>query len=433
MDTTKEAAQEHGYSATPLPDEFNELGEEYFSIGQSENYYETIRALGGDISNSLLNALRDLAFDTSRIAKFKHLDVYQDSVVRYLDSITIGKFAELAHGRIALTPFHFQYTSTSDGGFTAFQLEFKVVPNSTPPTNLHAIIGRNGVGKTYCLRNMAMSIVAPEKTSATFRDIESQSFAIFSRVVSVSFSAFDPFFPIETTPMSRVQHNYVGLKSDGGGDSRLSVEDLFSTFANAVQLCKQGVRRERWRRGLQSLTSDPIFAESQIVEMATTDIDSELLRTQYMRLSSGHKIILLTVTRLVATTEERTLILLDEPEAHLHPPLLSAFVRCLSDLLVDRNAVAVVATHSPVVLQEVPSSCVHMLYRYGTTIDVYRPDFETFGEGIGRLTSEVFKHEVTESGFHRLLRQAAESSESYEEALAKFNGQLVPCINHSFG
>ena len=118
------------------------------------------------------------------------------------------------------------------------------------------------------------------------------------------------------------------------------------------------------------------------------------------------------------------MILLDEPEAHLHPPLLSAFVRCLSDLLVDRNAVAVVATHSPVVLQEVPSSCVHMLYRSGTTIDVYRPDFETFGEGVGRLTSEVFKHEVTESGFHRLLRQVAESSESYEEALAAFHGQL---------
>ena len=182
-------------------------------------------------------------------------------------------------------------------------------------------------------------------------------------------------------------------------------EDLFSTFANAVRLCKQGVRRERWRTSLQSLTSDPIFAESGIVEIATADVDQDVLRTLYKKLSSGHKIILLTITRLVATTEERTLILLDEPEAHLHPPLLSAFVRCLSDLLVDRNAVAVVATHSPVVLQEVPSSCVHMLYRSGTTIDVYRPDFETFGEGVGRLTSEVFKHEVTESGFHRLLRQ----------------------------
>ena len=99
MDTTKAAAEEHGYTATSLPDEFNELGDEYFSIGQSENYYETIRALGDNIRESLLNALRDLAFDTSRIAKFEHLDVYQDSVVRYLDSMTI--LASLPISRMA--------------------------------------------------------------------------------------------------------------------------------------------------------------------------------------------------------------------------------------------------------------------------------------------------------------------------------------------
>lgn len=47
-------------------------------------------------------------------------------------------------------------------------------------------------------------------------------------------------------------------------------------------------------------------------------------------------------------------MLIDEPEGHLHPPLLSAFVRALSELLVNRNGVAIIATHSPVVLQEVP-------------------------------------------------------------------------------
>jgi predicted ATP-dependent endonuclease of OLD family len=67
------------------------------------------------------------------------------------------------------------------------------------------------------------------------------------------------------------------------------------------------------------------------------------------------------VTRLVESVEERTLVLLDEPESHLHPPLLSAFVRALSDLLVNRNGAAIIATHSPVVLQEVPRECVWRL------------------------------------------------------------------------
>ncbi len=40
-------------------------------------------------------------------------------------------------------------------------------------------------------------------------------------------------------------------------------------------------------------------------------------------MSSGHAIVLLTVTKLVARVEEKTLVLIDEPESHLHPPLLS--------------------------------------------------------------------------------------------------------------
>ncbi|MEK5757114.1 AAA family ATPase, partial [Acinetobacter variabilis] len=73
------------------------------------------------------------------------------------------------------------------------------------------------------------------------------------------------------------------------------------------------------------------------------------------QLSSGHKIVLLILTRLVETVDEATLVLIDEPESHLHPPLLSAFMSALTELLEDRNGVAIIATHSPVVVQEVPS------------------------------------------------------------------------------
>lgn len=95
-------------------------------------------------------------------------------------------------------------------------------------------------------------------------------------------------------------------------------------------------------------------------------------RSLFGKLSSGHKIVLLTITRLVETVEERTLVLLDEPEAHLHPPLLSALVRALSDLLINRNGVGIIATHSPVVLQEVPRSCVWKVRRTNVRVDPRR-------------------------------------------------------------
>jgi predicted ATP-dependent endonuclease of OLD family len=144
----------------------------------------------------------------------------------------------------------------------------------------------------------------------------------------------------------------------------------------------------------------------------------------FRRLSSGHKIVLLTITKLVERVEERTLVLIDEPEAHLHPPLLAALIRAVSDLLINRNGVAVVATHSPVVLQEVPRSCVWKLRRHGGGAVVERPEIETFAENIGRLTHEVFGLEVTRSGFYKMIAEAIGPDDDFEDVINKFDHEL---------
>jgi predicted ATP-dependent endonuclease of OLD family len=74
-------------------------------------------------------------------------------------------------------------------------------------------------------------------------------------------------------------------------------------------------------------------------------------------------------------------------------------------LLIDRNGVAIVATHSPVVLQEVPRSCAWNLRRTGAVVNAERLELETFGENVGTLTREVFGLEVTHSGFHKMLQE----------------------------
>jgi len=126
----------------------------------------------------------------------------------------------------------------------------------------------------------------------------------------------------------------------------------------------------------------------------------------------------------VETIEERSLVLLDEPEGYLHPPLLSAFVRALSDLLQRRNAVAIIGTHSPVVLQEVPKNCIWRLRRQGADAIAERLEIESFGENVGTLTQEVFGLEVTDSGFHKILKDIVERTETFEEAVVKFDNQL---------
>jgi predicted ATP-dependent endonuclease of OLD family len=175
------------------------------------------------------------------------------------------------------------------------------------------------------------------------------------------------------------------------------------------------------------LESDPNFKDADIKFLIDIEDDDDFKSQAYSifnRLSSGHKIVLLTITRLIETLQEKSLVLIDEPEAHLHPPLLSAFVRALSELLITTNGVAIIATHSPVILQEVPKSCAWKLRRIGAEAIAERLKTETFGENVGILTNEVFGLEVTNSGFYKLLNKVAEENDSYDDALNYFDGQL---------
>jgi predicted ATP-dependent endonuclease of OLD family len=132
---------------------------------------------------------------------------------------------------------------------------------------------------------------------------------------------------------------------------------------------------------------------------------------------------LLTVARLVETVSDRSLVLIDEPETHLHPPLLGSFIRAVSELLISQNGVAVIAPHSPVVLQEVPARCVSLISRSGQRIRVRRPTSETFAENVGTLTRKVFGLEVAQSGFYRMLKDAAEERD-FKDVIADFDDQI---------
>ena len=427
-----------------LPDSFDQLDTRFFSLGQDVGYYTAIFALDADTRTTLLSGLRDIVADSALRPRALDERVARRSLMRSVAMSTIeGQFARVLGGGAPLTEFSFTYAGPAPAGASApLKLDFNVVPDSTPPTNIHVLIGRNGVGKTYLLNAMTRALVSfqPDpNVDGIFKTITSSPFFTestdvpFANVVSVTFSAFDEFsdIPGSRTPKG-IQYSNIGLRShtkDQRGNSVVITHDpseLARDFSNSAKVCVVGARSERWRRALSTLETDPIFAEAQVSTLASTE-EAQFGRQAsqlFKKLSSGHKIVLLTVTELVEKVEEKTLVLMDEPEAHLHPPLLSAFVRALSDLLINRNGVALIATHSPVVLQEVPTSCVWKIVRHGSATRADRPEIETFGENVGTLTREVFSLEVTRSGFHKMIAEEVQTSETMEAVLEKFKNQL---------
>lgn len=423
-------------ATTKLAKQFDALGDSFFSVGQDEEYYKALATLPSQQGVEVLRSLRDFAFDTAIFETARQEDVTKLSLLREISaSDVLGPLNRAAHGLPPLTPYKFDYVFPDGSN----RLNFDVIPDENPPSNIHVLIGRNGVGKTRVLTSIARAIAGNTDFDEVGRvvvgddETDGPERPNFANVVSVSFSAFDPFVAVSDGASRRdeIKYFYVGLKrpTDDGDVSLKGEFDLGQEFATSLEVCLRDSRRSRWDRAIRTMESDPNFRDADLRRLlaiwddAPWYLEDEALRA-FSSLSSGHSVVLLMLTRLVEKVSERTLVLLDEPEAHLHPPLLSAFVRALSDLLRDRNGVAVVATHSPVVLQEVPSNCVWVINRSGDVWHVVQPSVETFGENVGVLTHEIFGLAVQQAGFYDLVRKAADELHDYDAVADQFGQRL---------
>lgn len=438
--------QKHGWTLDKIPNHFESLSEDFFSLGQDVEYYQRILELAPENKDCYLRGLNDIVANENIFKKAQNEQVLSESLMRGVSLSAInGQFRRVLNGEVMLTDFKFAFRASGDDQNAAIDLDFHVEPASKPSTNVHVLIGRNGIGKTTLLDKMVNAIICKEEISRShgcFYEIDHWnrsssllSSEYFSSVVSVSFSAFDKFIPPPDQPdrARGVAYFYIGMKRTRIGDtdsdqkSQKTDTDLIDDFIESLKSClSQPAKRNRWLTAIKRLESDSNFADMALGELLDINSNSAIQKARSLaeKMSSGHSIVLLTITKLVDTVEEKTLVLMDEPESHLHPPLLSAFTRAISDLLHNRNGVAIIATHSPVVVQEVPRSCVWKLTRLGNEGRSDRPERETFGENVGVLTREIFGLEVTKSGFHDMLQQAVNEGGTFESIMEDYNGQL---------
>ncbi|WP_418667325.1 AAA family ATPase [Allofournierella sp.] len=430
------AGMEEGAVINSLPHTFSTLSETFFSLGTSEEYYIKIASLGPTMSEKIFAAMNDMAYNLQIFNKYEDEPVVQTSFLRDRSAFTVRQqLSRIARGGARLDKYNFKYTAPSpksEQQFPSISLEFSVIPFSNPPTNIHVLIGRNGSGKTMLIKNMVRALQSGNSEFGNFENLDNpftSELNLFANVLCVAFSPFDDFSAISSVSESALPFSFIGLDKERPN----LLFTIQEQFIQSFEACMNSRSKKlRWSKTIEILNSDPVFEESQISQFVSEwdQSDSEkqpardFIKKTFSSLSSGHKVTLLIITSCVDKLEEKSIAFLDEPENHLHPPLLSAFIRALSYLLTDRNGVAIISTHSPVVLQEVPSMCVWILQRTNALLKAERLDVETFGSSISLLTTEVFGLEVTDSGFHKMLREAVNNNKNFQDIVDQFNGQL---------
>lgn len=195
--------EEGGTNATSekIETHFSELSEDFFSLGQSTEYYKKLSSMSKETRLCYLKGINDLVAYPELIPVIENETVFGTSLLRdvYIASIR-GKFRSVLDGNNELTPFQFYFIRDETEEIGGINLYFDVGVDTKPPTNIHTIIGRNGVGKTTLLNGIISAIINTE--NAQQHRIQPQDYRYtsndrdyFSSLISVSFSAFDPFIP----------------------------------------------------------------------------------------------------------------------------------------------------------------------------------------------------------------------------------------------
>lgn len=382
-----------------IPQSFIKLDQRFFSLGGNGTYYKNIKKLNPKTRRKILTALNDLAFNINsfNILYEENLTVIHNSLMRefFVDEIR-GKYNRLANGKPELTEFSFSFEYFNDEN-RQVNVSFDVKPNSLPPTNLHVVIGGNGVGKTNFLNKI-------------LKEYFNNNLDL-TKVIYFSYSPFDkPFKGIIEDDIVDYDYAFYGLLKSPFNNTENTLHgglDLERQFLESFIECMKSVSKtQRWLEMLKILTKNDDYLTdifSYLLDQEENEIDNEKMIEVYRFLSTGHKIIIKSLTHLVNSVTEKSLILYDEPETYLHPPLISAYLRAMSWLLIDRNAIGILTTHSPIILQEVPKSCVWKILRRGDVFNALRLETETFGENISLLNYEVFNLTVSNSSFIDLL------------------------------
>lgn len=440
---------------TELPGNiFKILGEDYFSLGQDISYYNNIvRKFNLEERETFFTALRDVAFSEEYFNNALGEKVLGSSLLRNSSKISVeNELRNLIHGSEGKSSeYELKLIIEKEVNNTPFLM--KVIPNSLPQSNLHALIGRNGVGKSFFFKSLVSSLSNhnyedDEVGVSFFKDI--YGVEEISSIIAIDLSVFDSTMPkesIDADPLNnKLRYTFVGFPFER--NNLPTDEDSIKEKYADLNIFKKGrtiesylimefrqlsiilLKRESQllmlSKALNIVESDPMFKENRVHEWFLSDSEeSDKTRLKnFYKLSSGHKICLLMLMEMVLNIEINSLVLIDEPELHLHPPLLSSLIQAINYLLVTKNAIALVATHSPVVLQEISSDCVWIMEREVREIKISRPDIKTFGANINELTRAVFKLEVENSGYEKLIKDVMLESESIEQTFVKFDNQL---------
>lgn len=413
-------------TTNPLPYRFQGLEEGiYCSLGLSMDYYRQLEKLGKEHYDDYLHSLKDIAIYKSYYEPFKNHTGITDSFFRSSEpkkafNSAIQFFGGVRKDEVFKFRYAFRPPYSTTGQIEPIYFDFTAY--NLLPNRIYILVGKNGSGKTQFLSQFANSLCGEETKENSIEAFDNMP--LFSKVIAVSFSAFDDFNKPHQGKKKHVMsdddktiNNYIYCGIQGKDKKTLSIDEMKSYAKNKLlDLKDDHIKFESWKKIMENVFED---------EFRSLIVDDEPEKLFDNKLSSGQSILLYTMTNVIANIEYESILLFDEPELHLHPNAISNLMRMLYELLKEFNSYAIVSTHSPLIVQETPSKSIKKIERRQNYVQVNDLSIESFGENLTAITEEVFNVREIESNYMTILREAViYKNKSFQQILDMFPNGL---------
>lgn len=401
-----------------IPKEFLSLDINYCSLGQDTNYYSMIKTILGEDAMAFLYAMKDAAA-FSQISD----DFENDLGFRY--SLLRDKTADTALnlGRYVLAGFNpddrvnFTYKTklayAHDFDFN-IKFDFGKINQANNFNRVIAIIGENGVGKTSLLFNLAKSMANQQK------DCFLPHYPLFTKVVAASYSMFDRFYDIDARTFN---FEYCGMHNNEGG--LMNQDQLKARHQHNAETINALNRGHNLKIFLGNILPNDML-EGLFEEDFEYKFKYDVYEDYYGRMSSGQTMLTNLIIDITANVRSNCLIMIDEPEVHLHPNAITQIINVVNLVCESFSSCCIMATHSPLVIQSLLSRNVLIMERDIDGMPLVRQmRVESLGENLTTINEEIFSNGQGDKYYRRLIEKAVKGKASIDQVLLELqNGDL---------
>ena len=393
-------------------------------LSDMESYRRLVQALGADDATEALTAVNDLValneFDstTDLLEDATQTKVFSLSFMRSSDSFFAYKNAGpllrgLSSEQIGNLSSTLAIRFQLPGRNNEHDLKFNFDHAADLPKRIAIIIGKNGVGKSQTLGRIARAAI---DGASTLTDGTDGGRPLINRLLAFApTNEAESVFPSDKRKRPRIWYQRYSMNRSRRARRNDYVSDLIVQVARSTQTISLKSRWEIFTEALNAInlpaqlhlvttlspatyvpiTSLPNGAEQKVLErFASIDVKREPARVvdnEGYPLSSGEISFLKFAAQASLHIENGSLLLLDEPETHLHPNYISRFVSLLDSLLESTGSAAIIATHSAYFVREVFREQVTILsVDSEEMVRTQHPKLRTFGADVGAISYFVF-------------------------------------------